>query len=196
MSSPSGTSIHVDPQGGYFTCLDRKGNVYDTDKFVWLQARQMWTYAMLYNRLEKRPEWLDVARHGMEFLRAHGRDADGNWYFSLNRDGDPLVQPYNFFTDCFAAMAFSQYALASGEHEAREIALARFHNILRRDSNNPRASTRKAVPSTRPMRSFAIPDDSPSMSRANWRAAAAGRCSKRRWLTVDHAEIATLLHRP
>ena len=25
--------------GGYFTCLDRKGNVFDTDKFVWLQCR-------------------------------------------------------------------------------------------------------------------------------------------------------------
>ena len=23
--------------GGYFTCLDQKGNVYDTDKFIWLQ---------------------------------------------------------------------------------------------------------------------------------------------------------------
>lgn len=22
--------------GGYFTCLDRGGDVYDTDKFVWL----------------------------------------------------------------------------------------------------------------------------------------------------------------
>ena len=25
--------------GGYFTCLDRKGMVYDTDKFIWLQGR-------------------------------------------------------------------------------------------------------------------------------------------------------------
>ncbi len=25
--------------GGYFTCLDRKGNVFDTDKFMWLQGR-------------------------------------------------------------------------------------------------------------------------------------------------------------
>ena len=24
--------------GGYFTCLDREGNVFDTDKFIWLQA--------------------------------------------------------------------------------------------------------------------------------------------------------------
>jgi N-acylglucosamine 2-epimerase len=146
----------IDPHGGYFTCLDRKGDVYDTDKFVWLQARQMWTYAMLYNRLEKRPAWLDVARHGMEFLRAHGRDGEGNWYFSLNRDGDPLVQPYNFFTDCFAAMAFSQYALASGSSEAREIALMTFHKILRRQQQ-PKGSYSKVVPSTRPMHSFAIP---------------------------------------
>jgi N-acylglucosamine 2-epimerase len=28
--------------GGYFTCLDREGKIYDTDKFVWLQARQVW----------------------------------------------------------------------------------------------------------------------------------------------------------
>jgi N-acylglucosamine 2-epimerase len=146
----------LDPHGGYFTCLDRQGKVYDTDKFVWLQARQMWTYSMLYNRLEQRPAWLDVARHGMEFLRAHGRDGDGNWYFSLNRDGDPLVQPYNFFTDCFAAMAFGQYALATGSSEAREIALTSFRNILRRQQQ-PKGAYSKVVPWTRPMHSFAIP---------------------------------------
>ena len=27
--------------GGYFTCLDRKGNVFDTDKFIWLQGREI-----------------------------------------------------------------------------------------------------------------------------------------------------------
>ena len=25
--------------GGYFTCLNRDGSVFDTDKFVWLQGR-------------------------------------------------------------------------------------------------------------------------------------------------------------
>ncbi len=44
--------------GGYFTCLNRSGTVYDTDKFIWLQNRQVWTYSMFYNRLEKREEWL------------------------------------------------------------------------------------------------------------------------------------------
>ncbi|MEA5080945.1 MAG: AGE family epimerase/isomerase, partial [Dysgonamonadaceae bacterium] len=28
--------------GGYFTCLDREGKVYDTDKFMWLQGREVW----------------------------------------------------------------------------------------------------------------------------------------------------------
>ncbi|MEO1342474.1 MAG: AGE family epimerase/isomerase, partial [Cyanobacteria bacterium J06635_13] len=79
--------------GGYFTCLDRAGKVYDTDKFIWLQNRQVWTYSMFYNRLEPESEWLDVAHHGADFLAKHGRDEEGNWYFALNRAGQPLVQP-------------------------------------------------------------------------------------------------------
>ena len=38
--------------GGFYTCLDREGKVYDTDKFIWLQARQVWMFSMLYNKVE------------------------------------------------------------------------------------------------------------------------------------------------
>ena len=47
--------------GGYFTCLERDGSVYDTDKFIWLQGREVWLFSMLYNKVEKRPEWLAIA---------------------------------------------------------------------------------------------------------------------------------------
>lgn len=50
--------------GGYFTSLDREGGVYDTDKFVWLQARQVWLFSMLYNQVEKKEEWLEIAKRG------------------------------------------------------------------------------------------------------------------------------------
>ena len=30
--------------GGYFTCLDREGRVFDTDKFIWLQGREVWMF--------------------------------------------------------------------------------------------------------------------------------------------------------
>ncbi|PID69514.1 MAG: N-acylglucosamine 2-epimerase, partial [Flavobacteriales bacterium] len=99
--------------GGYFTCLDTKGNIYDTDKFIWLQGRQAWTFSMLYNRVEKNENWLKIAKNGIDFLKKHGKDKAGNFYFSTTAEGKPLVKPYNIFSDCFAAMAFSQYAIAS-----------------------------------------------------------------------------------
>ncbi len=142
--------------GGYFTCLERDGSVFDTDKFIWLQARQVWTFAMLYNRVEKRQEWLDSALHGADFLRAHGMDAAGNWYFSLDRAGHPLVQPYNIFSDCFAAMAFGQLALATGDESAADLALRTYHSILRRQ-DNPKGPYNKLVPGARPLKGFALP---------------------------------------
>jgi N-acylglucosamine 2-epimerase len=142
--------------GGYFTCLDRDGTVYDRDKFVWLQARQVWTFSMLYNRLERRESWRDMARLGAGFLQRHGMDAEGRWYFALTQDGQPLVQPYNIFSDCFAAMAFSQYALATGDDGARELARRTYDGIVRR-ADNPKGAYEKRVPGTRPLRGFSLP---------------------------------------
>jgi len=143
-------------QGGYFTCLDREGKVYDTDKFIWLQNRQVWLFSTLYNQLEKHQNWLDIATHGADFLAKYGRDADGNWYFSLDRAGNPLTQPYNIFSDCFAAMAFSQYALAIGDEESKAIALQAYNNVLRR-KDNPKGQYSKAYPGTRSLKSLAVP---------------------------------------
>ena len=61
--------------GGYFSCLDRQGRIFDTDKFVWLQAREVWLFAMLYNKVENgRSGW--NALQGAEFLRKHGHDGN------------------------------------------------------------------------------------------------------------------------
>jgi N-acylglucosamine 2-epimerase len=143
-------------QGGYFTCLDRQGKVYDTDKFIWLQNRQVWIFSMLYNQVEPKADWLKIAANGAIFLAKNGRDAEGNWYFSLTREGQPLVQPYNIFSDCFAAMAFSKYALASGEDWAQEVALQAYQNVLRR-KDDPKGQYNKAYPGTRSMKSLAVP---------------------------------------
>lgn len=35
--------------GGYYTCLNRNGDVFDTDKFIWLQGREVWLFSMLYH---------------------------------------------------------------------------------------------------------------------------------------------------
>jgi len=142
--------------GGYFSCLDRDGSVYDTDKFIWLQGREVWMFSMLYNNLEKRQEWLDTAVQGAEFLRKYGHDGNYDFYFSLTRDGRPLVAPYNIFSNTFACMAFAQTAKATGSDEYAEIAKRIFKRILERRSN-PKGKWSKAVSGTRPMKDFALP---------------------------------------
>jgi len=142
--------------GGYFTCLDTSGNVYDTDKFLWLQCRQIWCFSMLYNRVEANREWLDFAIQGAEFVLRHGRDAEGNWYFSLDRRGRPLVQPYNIFSDCFATMALGQLYIATGEERYADVARKTFYTILRR-ANDPKGSWSKQYPGTRPLKGFSLP---------------------------------------
>ncbi len=142
--------------GGFFTCLDQTGQVYDTDKFIWLQARQVWTFAMLHNQIEQRPDWLATAQHGADFLQKYGRADDGSWYFSLTREGKPLVQPYNVFSDCFATMAFGQLSLATGRDEHAYLAKSTFEQILARQ-HNPKGRWNKAVAATRPLKNFALP---------------------------------------
>lgn len=142
--------------GGYYTCLDREGKVFDTDKFIWLQCRQVWMFSMLYNKLEQKQEWLDVALVGADFLKKHGRDGEGNWYFSLTREGKPLIQPYNIFSDCFACMAFAQLGKVTSDSTYGDIAVQTFHNILKRQEN-PKGKYNKAVPGTRPLKSLALP---------------------------------------
>lgn len=141
--------------GGYFTCLDQKGNVFDTDKFVWLQGRQAWTFAMLYNNVEKNKQWLEISKSGVLFLKNHAMDTDGNFYFALTAAGKPLVQPYNIFSDCFAAMAFSQYAKASGDDTYKKLAIDTYHNILRRQKK-PKGEYEKAT-DVRPLKGFSLP---------------------------------------
>ena len=142
--------------GGYFTCLDRDGSVYDTDKFIWLQGREVWMFAMLYNKVERRPEWLECAVQGAEFLRKYGHDGNYNWYFALTREGRPLVQPYNIFSYTFAAMAFAQVAVATGSDEYAMIAKRTFDRILEKRAN-PKGEWCKAYPGTRSLKSFALP---------------------------------------
>lgn len=142
--------------GGYFTCLTQDGSVYDTDKFVWLQGRQVWMFAMLYNQIEQRPEWLDFARHGADFLQKYGQAPDGTWYFSLTQEGKPLVEPYNIFSDCFATMAFGQLYKATGEQQHADLAHRTFMSILER-RHDPKRHWSKAVAGTRPLKNFALP---------------------------------------
>jgi N-acylglucosamine 2-epimerase len=66
------------------------------------------------------------------------------------------VEPYNIFSDCFAAMAFGQLYKTTGNDEFAGIAQNTFENILKR-SENPKGKYSKLVSGTRPLKGFSLP---------------------------------------
>ncbi len=99
--------------GGTFNNLDRDGAVYDTTKHIWLVARQVWMFSKLYRDVEPRPNWLEMARLGMDFLRKHAVRSDGRVWFALAEDGRPIYQQRKIFTESFYAMALAEYGRAA-----------------------------------------------------------------------------------
>lgn len=141
--------------GGYFTCLDQSGNVYDTDKFVWLQARQVWTFSKFFQEIEPQKEWLDIAASGAEFLARNVFDPHGDCYFSLDREGKPLIQAYNIFSDCFVALAFYQFGKTARDEHYLALAERTFGRIILR-KENPKGIYEKST-GNRPIKGFALP---------------------------------------
>ena len=115
--------------GGYFTCLDCDGSIYDTRKYVWMHGRAAWTFARLYNTVEKRPEWLEFSRSCVEFLRKHAYTPEGHIYFSLTREGNPAFVQRKPYSAVFVALGLLEYAEATGDLECRREGVALFHRI-------------------------------------------------------------------
>lgn len=117
--------------GGVYTCLNRDGSLMDTTKSVWFQGRFAFTCAYAYNNVEKRQEWLDAAKCTLDFIEKYCFDSDGHMYFSVTADGRPLRKRRYVFSETFAAIAMSEYALATGDKSYAEKAMSVFYDIQR-----------------------------------------------------------------
>ncbi|MCX7800302.1 MAG: AGE family epimerase/isomerase [Fimbriimonadales bacterium] len=142
--------------GGFLTFLDEDGSVYGTDKAVWLQGRIAWLFARLYNEVERREEWLELSRHGLDFLERHGYDQDRRMFFLTTRDGRPLRKRRYVFSETFAAIAFAEYARATGDARAIRQAAETFRTAHRYHTT-PGLLEPKEIQSTRPSKGHAMP---------------------------------------
>ena len=99
--------------GGVLSCMHEDGILASEDKFTWSQARSVWTFSALYNRIEPRREFLRAAENSVRFLLAHGRDPQGRWVYSTDRKGNVLEGPTSIYADCFVVYGFSEYYRAT-----------------------------------------------------------------------------------
>jgi N-acylglucosamine 2-epimerase len=121
--------------GAINNCLDDDGRLMSTDRYLWSQGRALWTFSALYNRIEKRPKWLEVASRIAHYLYTHGRDEQGRWMYRLDAHGNVLQADESIYVDGFVMNGLGEYFLASGDNKAAQIASETFTNVWTRLQN-------------------------------------------------------------
>jgi N-acylglucosamine 2-epimerase len=121
-----------DKFGGVLSCMAEDGKPISGDKYIWSQARWVWTCSALYNRIEKRPEFLKWARGAIDFLLAHGRDERGRWIYHATREGEPVEGAISIYSDCFAVYGLSEYCRAVASADLLDLARKTFSSIQER----------------------------------------------------------------
>jgi N-acylglucosamine 2-epimerase len=153
---PFWTKHSIDSEhGGFMFCVDRDGSRLDTDKGMWQTCRFTWMLATLYNTVEKKKEWLDLALHGIEFISKHGFDSDGRMFFHLTREGKPIRKRRYVHTETFGAIAFAAVYKATGEKKYADKARELF-DIIILNFNDPSLNVPKFT-DTRPMKGLTNP---------------------------------------
>ena len=118
--------------GGVLSCMEEDGKPVSGDKYIWSQARWVWTCSALYNRIEKRPEFLKWARGTIDFLLRHGRDDRGRWVYHTTREGQVIEGAISIYSDCFAVYGLSEYCRAVPDADLLAVASKTFSSIQER----------------------------------------------------------------
>jgi len=149
----------MDPvYGGVYTCLDRKGEIYSTDKSVWMQGRCGWMFAHLCHVYGVREEWLAASKSCLDFMEKYciNRECGDRMYFTVTKDGQPLRQRRYYYSEAFYASANAEYYGITGDKECLERA-RKAYNIYWDLAHGGADPVGMGPKSTRAGRSFGLP---------------------------------------
>ena len=124
----------IDAQfGGYHEELDDDGQFKPGNKFLTLQARQVWFFSALAIRGIQTEASLRAAKTGYEFLRAHFLDVENGGYFlKTHRDGKALDTHKHIYPNAFVIYALVEYHRATGQQAPLDEALQLFQVLEER----------------------------------------------------------------
>ena len=120
--------------GGFYGQMTGHGQLVKTaDKGAILNARILWAFSAAYRVLGKE-EYLDAATRAKNYILEHYYDAEyGGTYWSVDYLGQPKDMKKQFYAIGFMIYGLSEYARATGDHEALDIALE-FYDCIERHS--------------------------------------------------------------
>lgn len=121
--------------GGIFTCLDREGNIYGTEKSVWFQGRALWTFSKAYNYVCDDKRYLNAAEKIYKFL-PKCEDSDGRMFFTVTKEGNPIQKRRYYFSETFAAIGCAQFFKATGDENVWKNA-EKYFNMAKKCFDNP-----------------------------------------------------------
>ena len=136
-------------KGGFIFNLNRDGSVISTDKSIWIHGRFIWLLATMYDQVEAKEEWTELAYHGIDFLDKYGFDEDGRMFFIVTQDGKPLRKRRYVFSEFFAIVAFAAAGKAFQDQSLLQRARDLFDFTLKH-LNTPGLLPPKVNPETRP----------------------------------------------
>jgi mannose/cellobiose epimerase-like protein (N-acyl-D-glucosamine 2-epimerase family) len=107
----------IDPSGGFFHYFKDDGTIYDRrNRHLVSSTRFVFNYAMAAREFG-RPEYLDVVRHGLRYLRDAHRDRSTGGYAWTLQDHQPQDRTNHSYGLAFVLLAYS-HAAAAGVSEA------------------------------------------------------------------------------
>ncbi len=117
--------------GGFYTCLERNGEVFDTTKAVWAQGRGMWVFAKAYNFYDKDPKYLKAAMDAYDFVTKNCFDTDGRMYFTVTAEGVGIQKRRYWFSESFTVVGSAELYRATKEKKYLETARSTFDVMLK-----------------------------------------------------------------
>jgi len=102
-----------------------------SDKSLVTQARTVWYFSRLARSKYGTEEHLQAAKHGYQFLRDKMWDKEfGGFYWAVDSTGKKATAPYkHLYGQSFGLYALSEYAIASGDPDAKSLAQKLFNTL-------------------------------------------------------------------
>ena len=103
--------------GGFMCSIDiRSRKLISTTKRAWFEGRGIWMYSFLYNNIEKKPRYLEIATKSKNFILKL-LPKDGTYYISsFTKEGVPVGKVEgDIYGNLFVAEGLAEYSKALGD---------------------------------------------------------------------------------